>query len=538
MRLREALELPSLSRARVVAGAHGLEREVRWVHVVDIPEPGPWVREGQLVLTTGYAWPRKGPSQREQIHLLAERKVAGLALAVPHFFEHFSKGAYAEAESLGLPLLEVPWEVPFAEITEEVHRAILAEHYLVMERSEVIHRELTRGATEATSLQDLARTLGGIIGRSVTFEDPEGRLLAHHEVSTCEDPAHRSTLEDAQTPEDILHVLDAEGYLATMRASTKPVRIPSMPSLGFDARLVCPIRLNGTLVGFVWVVEGDNPLSELDSRAAEHAALVAALQIARQRELSLLEARLGHAGVVALIEGSLEATAQTLERALLLGFDPDGCYRAVIFVVDESVPADRESFLRRERLEEQLRRHLLRLGAAPLLAVSVNRVIVLLPERYPVETLKLPSVGEEFAILAGRAHHGIEGVQRSYREALSLVSYARCGEIALYEEQVVPRVLLGDPEARGVFLDQIFGPMRRERRGEILEEGLCTFVANGFQFQETARRLQIHPNTLRYRLQHVEDLLQMSLDEPETRFRLQLAIHILELKHKNEPRRL
>ena len=57
MNVREALAVESLRTAEVVAGSGGLEREVRWAHVIDMPDPAPWVRPGQLLLTTGFAWP-------------------------------------------------------------------------------------------------------------------------------------------------------------------------------------------------------------------------------------------------------------------------------------------------------------------------------------------------------------------------------------------------------------------------------------------------------------------------------------------------
>src|SRR5215813_13877778 len=44
MKLLEALALPVLEHARVVAGVAGVEREVLWVHIVDLPDPLPWVR--------------------------------------------------------------------------------------------------------------------------------------------------------------------------------------------------------------------------------------------------------------------------------------------------------------------------------------------------------------------------------------------------------------------------------------------------------------------------------------------------------------
>ena len=57
-------------------------------------------------------------------------------------------------------------------------------------------------------------------------------------------------------------------------------------------RRASPARFDSgaEFVGVVWIIEGDEPLSELDHRAAEYAALVAAIHVAHQRELASLEA--------------------------------------------------------------------------------------------------------------------------------------------------------------------------------------------------------------------------------------------------------
>ena len=49
-------------------------------------------------------------------------------------------------------------------------------------------------------------------------------------------------------------------------------------------------------------------LSELDMRAAEHAALVAAVHVAHQRELAMTEARLGYASFLSLLEAGDDET--------------------------------------------------------------------------------------------------------------------------------------------------------------------------------------------------------------------------------------
>ena len=342
MKLLEALDLPILESTRVVAGLAGLEHDVLWVHIVDLPDPLPWVRPGQLLLTTGYAWPRDEEAQRALVRALAERNLAGLGMAVPHFFEHFSQAAHEEADQVALPLLEVPWDIPFVQITEALHRAILDEQYQVIEQSEVIHRALTRAALEAGSLQEIAATLGRLIQRAITFEDTDGRVLAEYVIEQEEDEARRATRAGGRSPPELMAALESLGYLRAIRATNKPIHLPALPHLDFAARVVCPIRLKEELIGQVWIIEGETPLSELDLRAAEHAAVVTALQIAHQRELTMLEGRLGYTFLDTLLEGRFEPTPHALERAQLLGFDPQGEYRVGLLVLDEPVPLSRD----------------------------------------------------------------------------------------------------------------------------------------------------------------------------------------------------
>ena len=535
LRLRDALALPSLRTARVVAGQEFLDRRVQWVHVVEVPDPVPWVREGQLLLTTGYAWPREERSQRELIQALARRKLAGIGLAVPQFFERFPACAVEEARQVGLPLLEIPWEVPFAQITEEVHRAILTEQYQIIERSEAIHKSLTRAALEARTLQDLARVLGELLGRQVTFEDPEGFVLGRYDGAARD---ARGAAENSDNPDALRETLRARGYLQALRHAHEPLRIPAIPELAAPARVACPIRLRGEMLGVVWILEGEEPLSEVDLRAAEHAALVASLQLAHQRELAVQEARLGYAFLDALLEGRVESTPQFLERARLLRFDPGGRYRVGVLLLDETIPLSEEGFFRRERLADRVRKGLKALGAPALLSVSLNRIHLLVPEGLSIEAVWKTFEEPKLRLLVGRIHSGVEGIRRSYREACSLEPYAPSPGVYLHERMLVPLVLSGDQEARDAFLDEVLGPLRRARRGQVLVETLLSWVESGFHYGQAAAMMGVHLNTLRYRLERVSSLTGWDLADPEVRFRLQLARHLLAAKHEAEPRTL
>jgi hypothetical protein len=43
--IREAMNLPALDHAKVVAGHKGLDKKIEWFHIMDIPQILPWIKK-------------------------------------------------------------------------------------------------------------------------------------------------------------------------------------------------------------------------------------------------------------------------------------------------------------------------------------------------------------------------------------------------------------------------------------------------------------------------------------------------------------
>ncbi len=529
MKLADALTLKALRHVRVVAGRAGITRDVLGVHVVDFPNPVPWVRAGQILLTTGYAWPHDDGSLRTLIQDLDGCQLAGVGLAVPGFFECMPPPACEVAEEVGLPLFEIPWKDSFGQVIQEVYSLVLAEQYSLIKRSEEIHRGLTYAAVEATSLQDLITTLGHQLNRAVTFESFDGRVLAYHTIDAQEDAVRRTTLEQGRGAPDYESWLEQHGHSRLIRASIRPLQIPGSPELGIASRVVCPVRIKQELVGLVWIIEGVNLLSELDMRAAEHAAVVLALHVAHQRSFALVEARLGYSFLDSLLEGRFKLSAQAIERAHVLGFHIDGVYRVGMLVLDVGVPLSDESFLRRDRLAERLRRRLRELNMPALISLSHNQIPFLLPASYPAESLWESLAEPDLTFVLSRPYRGADGIQRGYGEVCALLQHLTPGHFYRYERLLVPRLLMGDETARAPFLDELFGTLRSAKHGAQLIDTLLAWANAGFRLKRAAEGLSVHPKTISYRLERSAELSGLALDDPDIRFRLQLAAQILSL---------
>ena len=69
--VRELVGTPDL-RTRVLAGASGLDREVSWAHVCELPDPTEYLAHGELLMTVGFTIPKGASAQEAYIERLAE----------------------------------------------------------------------------------------------------------------------------------------------------------------------------------------------------------------------------------------------------------------------------------------------------------------------------------------------------------------------------------------------------------------------------------------------------------------------------------
>jgi PucR family transcriptional regulator, purine catabolism regulatory protein len=149
----------------LATGEENAGANVRWVHSSELLDPTPWLRGGELLLTTGLQLSGAKP-QREFVERLAEREIAGLGFGTGFVHKKIPAGVLNTARKLGFPLFEVPYELPFIAITERVFAQLLNERYELLQRNmagDVLAEALT-GRLYPDELQARLRPFG--IGES------------------------------------------------------------------------------------------------------------------------------------------------------------------------------------------------------------------------------------------------------------------------------------------------------------------------------------------------------------------------------------
>lgn len=308
--------LDILAQARVVAGEGGLERPIRWAHIVDLPDVSPWVREGDLLLTTAFALKDNPEAQAALIPVLAGKGLCGMIVALGTYFYNIPQEMIALADELDFPIVTLPWEIPFVEVTQAIHEYILRQQFDHIGKSLHIHEVLTRLVLEGKTLEDIVESLAKLLNRSVTIEDPSLRVLAHASPGPI-DELRRRSISEGRTPQEFVAYLEEQGIFDRLKQDPRPQRVPSIPELGMTMeRTIAPIVVGPNLYGYVWIIATEGPLTELDFLAIQQAATVAALAFTRQQAIFEAEQRVKSGLLDDLLDLDTHQDLHTLRQTL------------------------------------------------------------------------------------------------------------------------------------------------------------------------------------------------------------------------------
>lgn len=534
--IRRLLTLPLLAEARLVAGEQGVDRDVLWAAVVEIPHAGEWVRAGDLLLTTFYGLRDDEDAQMSLCATLAEKQVAGMIVATGQYVTHVPERVRAVADEVGFPIIELPWHVPFEDVVRVVSEHSLNDQYLLYKQSLIIHQTLTRLVLNGGSLQDVAHELCALLHRPVEIDDLAFAVLAEASGPVGHvDESRRVAVREGRSSPQLLQYLRSSGVLSQVRATLTTQRIDpneQTRALGMTmARILAPIVVARKIYGYVWIIADDRELEPLDFHAIEHAATVAALVLFRTQTASQSEERMERNILGRLLSEGLRADSALREQLARFHLHMEAPH--VVVVVD---PADSDL-----RTIELAARGAARHENLPLvIGDRSGRVVALLEvtKREQVDRF-CAFLLDSLAPITAEPRLGVSVPQpspselhREYERALeALTLLPALGEdrrVAHFDElgllhwlhALPPEMLAENAYAHRL---QLLADHDRTHDGQLVRT-LDVFLECEGNGVRAAQRLYIHRHTLKYRLQRIEEICDVDLDSPLCKLNLRTAL--------------
>lgn len=515
--ISRALDLPPLQHARVLAGMAGLDRRVRHVNVMEVPDILPWVQPDELLLTTAYPLRDDRAALGTLVPELHAKGLAGIAIKPDRYLEEIPRAMLTAADAVGFPLIELPPESSFNDIISAVLSVILNEQSLRLQRAAEIHDRFTRIVLGGGGLREIALTLAELIERRVLIVDQHGEVL----TGSGELDVERIVLDAATSA-------DANG---AQHGRWAPVEVADAPAT------LQPIMVDGEPYGAIVALATPDSMSTDDFEALQFAATVAALRQVQARALVEDDRRFQAVCLEELVSGHLTDRSVLSERAAAFGWDLS-LPRAVLLAQAESSTGGDADTVRSLADAAQAA-----LGPTAIVwERSTQAAALLAPRRTDPAALieaaaslrreaarRLPTTPVSVGI--GRLRADPLELRESHAEARRALEVGRWrspGEVVIFERMGLDRLLASVSDVElSAFRDTMIEPLAEYDRAHrsSLVDTLEAYVAtrNG---AEAARRLYVHYNTVRSRLARIEELIGPFLADTERLTGLAVALHI------------
>ncbi|WP_148573464.1 PucR family transcriptional regulator [Nocardioides caldifontis] len=497
----ESLIGDPLLRTRIVAGSSGLDRAVAWAHTCEVPDPWNWLGSGDLLMTDGYGFPAEPQAQVSFIRELAAANIAGLALGEGFAAPPLTQEAIDTAEELGFPVLMTARSVPFVTIARVVAEATngrgngraarVLRLYDILRRS---HRAPTSGGLLAELGDELDADLHVI---DLTY----GRELM---------PVRRPLSEAVRSA-------------ALERVRAQDGRLPAFNRLteGGMSVLLLPV---GTSDSAGLVVREKQGRDAPDLIVAQHAAMIVELEVERRAAKASRARERGTVLARRMLDGNIGPEAASAQlRAHRLGTGP---WRVTAWSGGASQSTANGT------LTNPLTDALEFVPWPHLYLCAAETHLVMLEDSVYQEGLKLDHL--EMSMGASQPLSSPTRFSDAVREARwALEGAVAAGEAtAVYGARgsyFMPRTV-----AEGeVAVRQLLGPILDydEAHDAQLLRSLQVYFEVNRSWQEGSRRLDVHKQTLVYRIRKIEELTGVDLRDFGVQAELYMALKTWRLLH-------
>lgn len=523
--LRRLLKNPSL-HLRVLTGEGGrdgheasaLDQEFEWLHATDLIDPTQFLGPAEVILTLGWQFPvtqpadasipaaRRSAAELDAIYdsyaaLVASHGVIGIGFGSDVVHRGVPRQLEEACGRHGLILFDVPYEISFMDLLQEAARVLQRDQTERYSRSLRAQKAIARAATRrdglTATLRETARQLGcGValydpLGRPVTMvEAPDGPRARESDLA----PLVQRALESGQRFHTAQATPEVEAVLQMLGEHDRPSGVLVLTlSRGFD---------------------------DVSRNVLSSVLALVSVSLEQNQALTALHGTLREALLQLILTGDLEVTGHIIES--VWGPLPQPPLVALVAIPRHYDAARHLPALDSLPFDEEL----------PLFFAGWRERIAIVARERDAERV-LEQMRSLDLVLGRSRCDRWEGLELALEEAERAAAYGErrgAAGVTLFSEIWREGLtdLIDASEAAHV-ARRLLGPLQEHdaAHGGELVTTLRTWLAHHGRHLPAARALGVHRHTLAHRLEQVQTMTGLDLDDLDARVELALALRYL-----------
>lgn len=548
--VKDFLSLPSFQEFEIISGHKGLTNTIASVNIMDNPDAIDWFSVGELLLTSGYFFANNSQLQDKIMHQLKSINCPALCIKPQRYLGTIPENMRILSNELDLPIIQLSYGFSFSKIMTRVNEELTGKYDLINRQSIDIAAVFFELSLYGGGLEDIAKTLCQLTDSTVMLSDENWNIL--HNEPTSESPFFNNPSGSSPTQplEFLKSITDSLPY------NLHQIQKPIVRSYEIDHVAIhfifMPVYFHDVHYGYIIVCNRHNILSESTTIVLEQGAMTFALERIKNDQIIRARNRVRRDFLEELITGQIPSKEilQTLaeEHDINLSLS----YVAVVFsltfqnsyLIDDLMLKNQEENKQLKSLLSYLDRQGGIHGETSLYFSKKNKIIFLLGLNKELTSqaikkrieIKIKSLTERFPTIGIQAGIGqtvshLFNIKSSYKEASETIKMLEQNHqivVGHHDDFLVQHLLLYNlPEEKMItFIEKVLGPLLSPKNSHPLEflESLEGLIHNRMNLAETARALFIHRNTLLYRKEKLEEILQLDFKDNEDLLKIDLAL--------------
>ncbi len=538
--VKEALETEGMKRCKLVAGKAGRYREIQCIDTMEMPDIAPWLRKHELLMTTGYSIQNVEGGVVKLLKNLDEVEGAGLAVTT-QFLGEISEEAKQIADILQMPLIEIPSDLPFIEMTTPLMKAIVDKQNQMLEFSDSMNKKFIDLEINGGGFQEIANVLNELTGYTTYIVNIKYEIVAEKRKLNTQEISLTRGVERLNTQK--MRYMDI--YEQLQDGIEQQVRLGSKEFQVIKKKIIVKRKTEG----YVLLLAEKSEMNYLKMIALQHAINSAAIEFSKMKAMEESQQVLDNNLFLDLLSNNIQNNEEIYQRTKSLKW-PEAPIRLLYMEVcssEEFVKGKSEYELQnfKEEIVSDIKRIILLQGMKGTITFKSDTFTCIFSEIYDKKMIKVlagnivSQIGKkyniEITVGISDAWYRYMDIIHAYQECKDAVKigkiYAK-QKIIFIQDVLVERIFAQIGNSAGVnnHIEKVLGALfeyDKKNKGNLVDT-LEILIENMGAKNITAEQLHLHRNSLSYRLKKIESLTGISLEDSKNLLSLGL---ILKIRH-------
>ncbi|WP_117168605.1 PucR family transcriptional regulator [Paraliobacillus sediminis] len=522
--LKQALKIGGLRKCDVVAGKQGLDCQLNYVTIMEVPDIVRWLKGKELLITSLYPIKDDQQAINNLVKELHAKGTSALAIKAHRFIEEIPQVILEEAEKYNFPIIEIPEEVSYLDILSPVMNVIFDEKVVIQEDLEQAYKLLDEIKLNKWTTQQFIETLTHLMKYDIRIDS----FVPYFNMTTTSEYVLASL-----TDEEIRE-------LEIIQRPTRLSRWNETLSVKQDC-IIAPVMIEGRMFGAITSMNVEKEFLEVDLAILERATTMLSIEFMRKKASYELEQQYKSDFFRELLFSPIQHEDSMLEKGRMHGFDLNKKYYFLSLQFMESEKgitfiADLVSHL--ELICSKFDSNII-IGAMQnnifLLYPSINKTRDRMDQDFHSIYKEMKrKVSGDLYIGVGSIATELNDIVRGYQQANQAVIIGRTlydsKSIIFYQDLGFYRLLaeIKDTNEIKKFYNESLGSLIEYDKHHDLElvQTLQVYFKNNESISKTAKELYIHINTMKYRLQRIKVISNLHVKNAEDKLNLQIGLKI------------